>query len=47
MGRASALLNNISVNRAIYDRLKVIKLKASNINSDDKSYLFSLDILEA
>ena len=49
MGRANGLLNNIAINRGIFNRLSVIALKARNIISENTgvSYLFSLDILEA
>ena len=49
MGRANGLLNNIAINRGIFNRLSVIALKARNIISENTGvgYLFSLDILEA
>jgi len=58
MGRANGLLNNIAVNRANFNKLSVIALKARNIisgnnnnnnnnNNKRQKYLFSLDILEA
>ena len=53
MGRASGLLNSIAVNKANFNRLSAVALKARNIisgntsNNTDVSYLFSLDILEA
>ena len=51
MGRASGLLNNIAVNKANFNKLSAVALKARNIisgnNNDIPSYLFSLDILEA
>lgn len=50
MGRANALLKNLAVNKAIFNRLQGISIKATNLsnnNTNQVQYLFSLDILEA
>lgn len=51
MGRANALLKNLAVDKAIFNRLQGISIKATNHihnnNRNQVQYLFSLDILEA
>jgi hypothetical protein len=50
MGRANALLKNLAVDKAIFNRLQGISIKATNLsnnNTNQIQYLFSLDILEA
>ena len=55
MGRANGLLNNIAIDRAIFNRLSAVAINARNVisrnstnnNNNSVSYLFSLDILEA
>lgn len=50
MGRANALLKNLAVDKAIFNRLQGISIKPTNLsnnNTNQIQYLFSLDILEA
>lgn len=49
MGPANALLKNVAFNKAIFNKLSAVTINAKNIksNNNQKSYLFSLDVLEA